>query len=157
LSDQGGSQNKKDVGYEAQDVKPKLVYLTLNFSAFTVSNDTLCSERISGSDGGCDYHARLNAAKSAEFKGQAGSHGIDVLPRGRLVVGGDVAPALISYNVTCFGRSVEENHQSVCTELHQPWEEAKEYPAMMAARIRARPGGPDDKQLVHGGRRSRGR
>jgi hypothetical protein len=65
--------------------------------------------------------ARLNAVTAAKFKKQAGSHGIDVQPQGRPVVGGDLAPALISYNATCFGRSVEENHQSVCTELQQRW------------------------------------
>ena len=58
---------------------------------------------------------------AAAFQKLAGSHGIDVQPQGRPVVGGDEAPALISYNVTCFGRSVEQNHQSVCTELYQPW------------------------------------
>jgi hypothetical protein len=49
----------------------------------------------------------------------------------------DEAPALISFNATCFGRSVEENHQAVCTELHQPWEEDKEYPALRAAMEKA--------------------
>jgi hypothetical protein len=136
-------------------VKPKLVYLTLNFSVFTTSNDQLCSERGSGSGEGYDYHARLNAATAAKFQKQAGSHGINVQPQGRPVVGGDEAPALISYNATCFGPSVKANHQAVCTELHQPWEEDKEYPAMRAAmeaaRIRARPGGRDDKQLVADG------
>jgi hypothetical protein len=155
FSDQGGSQNKRDVGYKAQDVKPKLVYLTLNFSVFTTSNDKLCSERGSGSGEGYDYHARLNAATAAKLQIQAGLHGIDVQPQGRPVVVGDLAPALISYNATCFGPSVKVNHQAVCTELHQPWVEDEKYPALRvaaeAARIRARPGGPDGKQLVADG------
>ena len=121
------SQNKRDVGYGTQDVHPKLVFLAMNFSVFTVSNDKLCSKRISGSDGGYDYHARLSAVDAAKFKKQAGSPGIDVQPQGRPVVGGDLAPALISYNVTCFGPSVEKNHQSVCRELQRPWQEDMEY------------------------------
>jgi hypothetical protein len=118
-------------------VKPKLVYLTLNFSVFTaISNDKLCSERGSGSGEGYDYHARLDAATAAKLQMQAGSHGIDVQPQGRPVVVGDKAPALISYNVTCFGPSVKANHQAVCTELQLPWEEDKEYPALWAASTR---------------------
>ena len=95
------------------------------------------------------------AATAAKLQKQAGLHGIDVQPQDRLVVGGGVAPALISYNVTCFGPSVEGNHQSVCAELQRPWQEDKEYPAMRAAmeaaRIRALPGGADDKQLAADG------
>ena len=154
FSDQGGSQNKRDVGYEAEDVHPKLVYLAMNFSVFTVSNDKLCSERISGSVEGCDYHGRLDAVTAAKFQKQAGLHGIDVQPQDRLVVGGGVAPALISYNVTCFGWSVEENHQSVCTELQQPWEEEQLLAAAIAlspAKLAAKSGSYVAAALSAGG------
>jgi hypothetical protein len=112
--------------------------LHLNFSVFTASNDKLCSEGGSSSGEGYDYHARLNAAKAAKLQIQAGLHGIDVQPQGRPVVGEDEAPALIYINATFFGRSVEENHQAVCTELRQPWEEDTEYSALRAAKMAQR-------------------